>query len=368
MPEIIFNNEIFTDWKPLPDPRRPAFPYQTGLDLSIHRHVPPAPFGPYYGKGPERQKAPRHTQLDVIPSDWCLRNPPASTPAHPDQSSHSLRILDAISCKDGRGAQVAKCRLGQDEARVYVAKIYDPLYYSYVNRDLGTPVDVAWMADRDYSREAAAYEQLLKSQVDGLYAPKYYGSWTFETALLGEPRTTRSVRMVRGVTMWSLMERRNRVHRIPPQQRLDILAEAMEVEAKVNFHGVKHADFAPRNLILVGSELERELPRVVLVDFNKSIVYDQPNCRYQRSSTHLPINPQYRHWGSCDPEFVSWVPEPHRSRPPAFKGWLKKQWDSSKDFAGRDEGRIRDLDYDEPVEMVSPSEDQDQENESDGLP
>lgn len=295
-----------------------------------------------------------------------MKHPPITTPPHPNLENRVLSIIEGIASEDGRGAQVVKCCFGDDENTTYVAKIYDPLYYSYVDREMGIPVDVTWVADKDYSRESAAYEELQKSQVDGYYAPTYHGSWTFEMSLPGEPRTTRPVRMIlmewiQGINMWSLIESKQ-TYSIPPQQRLDILAEAMEVEAKVNFYGVKHGDFAPRNIILVGANLKQELPKVFLVDFNKSVVYDQPNCRYPRSSTHLPINPQYRHWGSCDPEFVNWVPEPHRSRPLVYKGWLRKQWDGSKNFASREEGRIRDFDYDEEVEIVPPEKDREPED------
>ncbi|KAM0435887.1 hypothetical protein ACHAPT_002779 [Fusarium lateritium] len=340
----------------------PAGQSRAGLCLPIHRHVPPRPFGRYYVKGNERQPAGEELLKGIPQSHWCLQQPPTETSPHADLATATLHIIDGIACEDGRGAQIIKCYLDQDEEQIYVAKIYDPLYYAYRDRDRGTPVDVTWMADKDYSREAAAYEELKRSRVDGLFAPKYHGSWTFDMALPTEPETARSVRLIlmewiEGVSMWSLMEPEKKKRRIPPQQRLDMLAEAMEVEAKVNFYGVKHGDFAPRNIMLVGSDLEKRPPKVKLVDFNKSVVYDEPNCRYTRSSTHLPIHPQHRHWGSCNPEFVNCVPEPQRSRPLAFKGWLKQRWDGSEEFAKRDEGKIKNLDYDEPVEMVPPQED-----------
>ncbi|KAF4978576.1 hypothetical protein FZEAL_5068 [Fusarium zealandicum] len=355
-------------WKPLPDPQRPDFPYQAGLDLSIRRHVPPVPFGRPYEKGSERQIAPRKDIESVPQSEWCLSNPPTSTADHPDPTPHSLCIVDGVACEDGRGAQVVKCRLDGDETRVYVGKIFDPFYYSHIDRDMEIAVDVAWEADKDYSREAAAFEGLSRSKVDGIYAPEYYGSWTFQMLAPGAPQTTRPVRMIlmewiQGVSMWSLIKSRE-VYRFPPQQRLDILAEAMEALSRMDFYGVIHGDFAPRNLILVGLGTSNVVSKVVLVDFGKSIVHRLPNFPYKLPRTHLPMNPEYRHWGPCSAEFSSWIPEPHRSRPAAFKGWLKAQWGTSPDFASRDEDMSRHSDDDESVEMVSPAEDKEPEDDA----
>lgn len=69
-----------------------------------------------------------------------------------------------------------RCYLDQDKSKIYAAKIYDPLYYSFTNREFGTPVDVTWLANQHYSRECAAYEDLSKASVDSLLVPKYYGS------------------------------------------------------------------------------------------------------------------------------------------------------------------------------------------------
>ena len=130
----------------------------------------------------------------------------------------------------------------------------------------------------------------------------------------------------------------------------------MEVECKILFHGVKHNDFAPRNIILAGSDIKTQMPQVFLIDFNHSTAMGRPNYKFRhryRKAT-LPVNPLYRYWGPCPNEFLAWVPEPHRSRQQAFKGWLKTQWGGTKEFASREEGGARLLDYDEPVEVVPP--------------
>lgn len=317
-------------WEPPWDLRRPELPYRRGLNLSIRRHIPPPPCGKGYVEGLERQQSPPQPIREVTQSEWCLQHPPADTTPHPDTTSHDLHILDQIACGDKRGSQVVRCRLDQED-QVYVAKIYDPLYYSYTN--CGTPVDVTWLADLDYCREAAAYEDLKEAAVDGLLVPEYHGSWTFDMALLDSK--TRPVRMIligwiQGIDMFEIIKK-EQVTRIPPQRRLDILARAMEAQAKIAFHGVKQADFSPRNIMIVGP-FETQMPQVFIIDMNRSILTSRPNSKYPRYDTSRPISPHILHWGGCDNEFLSWVPEPHRSRRKAFNGWLKTTWENSDEF------------------------------------
>ncbi|KAI7773848.1 hypothetical protein LA080_009725 [Diaporthe eres] len=57
-----------------------------------------------------------------------------------------------------------------------VAKIYDPLYYSF-SSDIGNyPCDVVLRADEDYAQEVAAYECLTRAGQTGSFAPAYFGS------------------------------------------------------------------------------------------------------------------------------------------------------------------------------------------------
>ncbi|KAH7013882.1 hypothetical protein EDB80DRAFT_711002 [Ilyonectria destructans] len=334
-------------WKPPPDPRRPQLPYRRGLDLSIRRHSPPPPI------------------REVTQSEWCVLYPPAdSSSPHPDPTLHKLRILDELVCKDGRGSQIVRCCLDDDESQVYVAKIYDALYYSFTYSS--TPVDVTWRADMDYRCEAAAYEDLQKAEVDGVLVPKYYGSWTFDVPLFGSD-IVRPVRMVlmewiQGVTMYSLVEE-GQATRIPPQQRLNILAGAMDVYCKLSFHGVNHRDFAPRNIVLVGSNIENDLPRILLIDLNRTVATNRPNSISPSFITERPPNPITCLWGTCDNEFLSWVPQPHRSKPSVFKGWMKTTWENSKEFDAPIGWNLRRLQADE-IEICPPLPDAEPEDPS----
>lgn len=70
-------------------------------------------------------------------------------------------------------------------------KIYDPLYYKFVN-DYGYTEAVICDADGDYLREATAYTELQQSLAAVEITPVYYGSFTVEidthVTLSGEKR------------------------------------------------------------------------------------------------------------------------------------------------------------------------------------
>ncbi|KAF4445778.1 Protein kinase-like domain protein [Fusarium austroafricanum] len=349
-------------WRLPPDPLKPELPYCRGLSLAIRAHIPPPPFGFAYVKDAAPRPLAHWTDLDgMTQSEWCFQHPPINTPSQPGATVRYLHVLDEVACCDGRGAQVLRCSLSDShDDRVYVAKIYDPLYYAYVE----SIDDVTWKADRDYGCEAAAYEELKKADVDGMLVPKYYGSWTFNMAHPARPQATRPVRMIlmewipNSVTMQHLQEQGISA-RISPQHRLDILAKAMEVFSEMEFYGVKHEDFAPRNVLLVGPEIESRMPGVMLFDFNMSAVYSRPTCKRRRDESKLPISPQYLFWGESPTEFYEWTPNSHRSRRPIFLGWLKSCWENSMAFDGPPES-LKDLhDFDEPFEFAPPSEDKD---------
>ncbi|KAL2887654.1 Protein kinase-like domain protein [Ceratocystis lukuohia] len=339
------------------------------MSLSIRAHTPPPPFGFGY----DRELAPRPmaewTDLDgVTQTEWCSRHPIIDTPPHPDKTIHCLHVLEEVACRDGRGAQVLRCSLDDSsDDTTYIAKIYDPFYYSYI----GPTDDVTWKADRDYSSEAAAYEELNRVGVDGSFAPKYYGSWTFDMLYPETPSATRPVRMIlmewipNSITMENLRKGGFR-GRISPQHRLDILARAMKVYSKMEFHGVRQLDFAPRNVLLVGPEVLSHMPRVILFDFNVSAVFSQPTCSKTQHKSKLPISPRYLFWGRCPEEFYYWTPSPHSDSRPVFLGWLTSHWEHSTEFGGPPASLNRRLRViEDPPEYASPIEDEDWKYDND---
>ena len=319
----------------LEDRRRPSLPYLNGQTLSIKRHIPPQPFGLGYYKGSEPRPKIRDSKIGVEVTDveWCIRHPPADTPSHPDQRTRQLQILDPVVRRDGHGAQIVRCKL-DGKGPCLVAKVYDALYYPLDDGDL------TWLADEDYSCEAAAYEDLQKAGVDGVLVPRYYGSWAFDMPLL-EPSANllRPVRMIlmewiNAVSMWSLIKS-GEAYEINPQKRLDLLAKALEVQCKTYFHGVKNLDFALRNILISG--LNTPDPSVRLIDFNYSTARKRPGSKAaEETQEERPISPLYYYWRSLGSEFSCWLPRPHRSNKKVCRGWLMSVWGGGKsgEFGG----------------------------------
>lgn len=335
------------NWMPLEDPDKPDLPYLPGLQLIIRRHVPLPPFGLHYTEeAPARSEDNLWERSQTKLTDWALRNPPSNTsPPHPDASMHGLEVLEAIACKDGRGAQLVRCHLDENPNSICVAKIYDPFYYSYLSPYSG-PLDVTWKADYDFSHEAAAYEVLSDEKVDGQLVPKYYGSWTFDLPVPVELRTTsgstsptRPVRMilmesVPGVSIDTLLEDERKYKSIPVALRLAILAKAMETVCRLEHHGVRHNDFAPRNVIVSHTDMdswETQLPAVRLIDFGVAHVtrspYYKPN---QYLTPPLPPNPRYRFYGNSMLDFGKWLPDRLKNMW-AINGWLRSMWRENED-------------------------------------
>ncbi|KAL1847958.1 hypothetical protein Daus18300_013761 [Diaporthe australafricana] len=161
-----------------------------------------------------------------------------------------------------------------------VAKIYDPLYYSF-SSDIGNyPCDVVLRADEDYAREVAAYECLTRAGQTGSFAPAYFGS----------------------------------------------------------------RDLAPRNVFLIPppkltrdrtSELTQELPqeppqRVVLIDYNASTVWELSKYGKQAVElARLPPNPMKRFWNTSFSDLGGWAPT-LLSDVRRFQEWLRHEFGGEK--------------------------------------
>ncbi|OAA65279.1 Protein kinase-like domain protein [Niveomyces insectorum RCEF 264] len=377
-------------WKPPKDLRKPKFPYVAGQSLAIRRHTPPPPFGlPYYKNDLYRPMANRLDKKDATQTDWCLQYPPREThesgpSQHLRSSVHALQITAKIACKEGRGAQVVRCILDGKPDNVYVAKIYDALYYPSYEHP-GRPSDITYQADGDYSREAAVYEHFGRSGLDGCYSPKYHGSWTFDVPLVsaepagsvGEQPTSRPVRMILmewipGASMLSYLET-NKIDSISPTRRLDILAEALESNCYLRYHRIEHGDFKPRNILLADSAAHSKsrpplaprtdnrnsqpasnsLPRLYIIDFNRSYILDSPCMEREYGKWDLPPNPMHMYWGVDLQCFDRWVPDIYREREKAFRGWLKSKWGNVKGYAApctihRKKNNLDDVEYISP--------------------
>ncbi len=269
----------------------------------------------------------RHTQV-------CLEFPVLdliSTAPPTEENIHTIEIVDEIACADGHGAQLVTCYKDGDRHTLLVAKIYDPLYYAFCG-DLGGPVDVNLWADKDYAREAAAYERLQPAQLD--FVPKYHGSWIFEQVIPTQPAKRRNVRMIlmeyiRGETMASVFLS-DKVKLRPATDRIEVMAKAMEMVYRIRQYGVGHTDFAPRNIILADWEPDAGILKevsVFIIDFNTAMVKDPT----WKPPAVLPISP-IDFFGTYPlQQFGGWLPEELQNKD-AYNAWMRCRWEGSKDF------------------------------------
>ncbi|KAH8778472.1 hypothetical protein F5883DRAFT_638973 [Diaporthe sp. PMI_573] len=170
-------------WYPPEDPDEPSFPYIPGLILNIDRHVPPSPhFAQNLREQEQREPFLPTDYLRSVPRSKVVvdKSPLETEPPVSPETAH-LVVTAPIAVGAARGSQIISCIIhslvDNGGARPFeaVAKIYDPLYYGFQSELGGGPRDIVHWADQDYSKEAAAYEQLLKAGETGLSAPLYYG-------------------------------------------------------------------------------------------------------------------------------------------------------------------------------------------------
>ncbi|KAK4096790.1 hypothetical protein N658DRAFT_480024 [Parathielavia hyrcaniae] len=346
-------------WTPPADPDKPACPYRAGFTVNINTHVPPAPFGcRSYGPGTRTTVAGQPLR-SLKQTELVLANPPLGTLDSPNPPSYTLSVTDVLAAGDGRGAQVVVCTVTPKVSASSasnpapspspfqaVAKIYDPLYYSFRNRDVpSVPCDVTLLADQDYSCEAAAYEHLKAIGQAGAFAPRYYGSFTF-TARVMVNKTTPRLRQVRliliehiqGPSIRDLCRAPRPAAPAPAAAfseacRLEVLARVMEGDAKLRWLGIMQRDVAGRNVLLqwppgLQTAAQRTtLPRVVLIDYNVSVVYARTIRKIgPYDGMKLPPNPMELYWTNALQEFWGWIPVEWETNPKLRQQWLSKRF------------------------------------------
>ena len=213
----------------------------------------------------------------------------------------SFVVTKELAVRDGRGAQIV---VANDNM---VAKIFDPLYYAALGEYSGERDDVVGLADRDYTREAAAYEELRDFW--GTIIPDYYGSWTCDIATnTNSGPVMRPVRLVFMELINGFCMRDFDPKNLTEEERSNIMVKAIEVETTMIFRGgVKHRDFTPRNILFSGIDLASPKLRVVAIDFNISVVIRLTEWRRMKGT--LPVSPIER-WSGALIDFAAfgWIP------------------------------------------------------------
>lgn len=366
----------FYFWSPPEDAERPTLPYASAFTVCITEHVPPRPFGlppsvypcvePPYDTSDKHLKTLTQTRL-IVTCPPIEANHDADGPVSTKPAKATLKADGPIAVKDGRGPQLVLCTITPKDKHSNpfqaVAKIFDPLYYSFQNNDAPhRPVATTLKADSDYSIEAAAYALLQKTGQTGAFAPEYYGSWTFTLPIRHRGiQHERHVRLVLveyidGVCMRDLYCRQSAPLGFTEEHRLDVLADILDGAAKMDHSGVNQRDLRPCNIMLqlrpeAKDQLEEEeeeeegrprvVQRAVLVDYSSAVVYHLAAEDWEhREATELPPNPMDLSWNMSLEDFGSWVPKRWQCNRRAQQEWLEERFGGQNAYA--------------PVSRVSP--------------
>lgn len=337
--------------------------YGPGMKLAIQAHTPPTPIAARYKhQYPAREPVRGLSDKPFIDRlDFALLHPPVDTPHCGEAKSDVLTIVEKLDRREqGRdgGAHVVTCNLDSDTSRLCVAKIYDGIDYPLTD---DMDCDFMYMADRDYSCEAAAYRSIPK-HLRGSIVPLYFGSWTCSIETGMPDRPYRCVRLIlleyiKGECMLDMILRAKGVTRptqreaaydtlpvnyklLPPEpDRLAILARIIEAEITLFDAGINHRDLAPRNVLISQSP-----KRIVLIDFGQSTVFKHyPFGRQLLKSNEnhaLPISPIQRYWNSScfKDDFAAWCPQAWLMDHDGAKKWMLRRWRGSTMFRPVEEG------------------------------
>lgn len=333
--------------------------YAAGVQLTIEKHQPLPPFGRDH-KNAESVRKPVHGLKEeplVDHTSFALSHPPVETEsATPpgETKSHVLTIIGDVSRrrrgKQG-GPRLLRCYMDSDVSVHYVAKLYDGLHYPvYDWRGL----DCMYLAEMDYSREAAAYEA-IPSALQGAAVPRYFGSWTASIECRPSPPT--SCRRVRMILMefidgeslldtilgaGAYLESDGKIDLsevdyqiLPPvPERLDVLAAVIEAYVALFHAGVVHKFETSLEDVVV---LRSQPGRVVIIDFHRALVLK----RYEWGRDFLrregrcpkPMSPVERWWGGLvTSTFGGWVPQSWFKAKDMEKEWLCSRWLSSRRY------------------------------------
>ncbi|KAK4156526.1 hypothetical protein C8A00DRAFT_30597 [Chaetomidium leptoderma] len=306
-------------------------------------------------------KKPTATAKSYVSSSSCGNSPTRTTPVSAPR--RSLIIDSLIRSGDQAGAQVVTC-YWEDDARktIYVVKIYNPLYYSFEEADHpGMPTDVVWNAARDYSIEAAAYQQLRayetswagttlrdeSKNIHGCY-PAFFGCFYTTLKLVCSGNTyTRIVPLILTEHFQSSMasqtvvvKTRNnptngwakiRVVELPGTEdfRIHAFARAASAFMRLTMAGVGQGDFAPRNIFLVGNRPDSANDfRAVIGDFNVAKIFPLMTPKRNPPATMDPIS--FCEDSSWEDRFHDWLPQWFFTDKEKRRACLRKEFPSSK--------------------------------------
>jgi hypothetical protein len=314
-------------------------PYRRGFRFTAQRVIPPPPFLGLYNNVPtgrfrdflRENRFPGKAFLRTTNLvDYCSAAASNALPCEQSGEAAIFDVLQELAVGDGlgrgRGSQVVTCTR-QGQKGPLIAKVYDPLYYPFADEDSPhIPNDVVARAEHDFAVESAAYSQLDEA-LGGSLIPKFHGSWLLDIPLKHLHRSVGFILLeyIQGVPLDQLDPKSHTL-----EERLRVLAMAMEAEVRLRFAGVMHEDIAPRNIICSEKNLRAKDLKVRIIDFNFVTILPLLGADAPCTSEELPESPMEWFWESRPVEMRQWVPEGWGTR--EWNQWLKETWAGSTKF------------------------------------
>jgi serine/threonine protein kinase len=197
----------------------------------------------------------------------------------------------------------------------------------------------------------AAYKE-LEASCGGKQIPSFHGSWTCHVptqsplGLKMRPVRLILIEYLRGS---SLLDLKPTLY--SEQNRLNIVAQAMEAWVTIHHEGVSQGDFSPRNVLLC-EPLDGD-SRVAIVDFSLSVVGRLASGKCHKDRFKLPLSPLARFIGDSN-DFIAagWLPE-------SFS-WMWERWDGDCRYEPipdnirkrQDEGKYEPKDWAAQMKML----------------
>ncbi|RFU27679.1 hypothetical protein B7463_g8668, partial [Scytalidium lignicola] len=298
--------KLFTGSFTSDKPEKPPVPYKSGCLFTASRVVAPSPFLGRYDDVPKGLfedflNDARFPGRDYLKSttlvDYCLRVSSKPLSCEPLEETATFEVLDELTVGDGLyrgcGPQVFTCKRNNDKEQILAAKMYDPLYYHFIDYDYPyIPNDVVARAEHDFALESAAYCQ-LDERLGGSLIPKFHGSWVLNVPLKRQKRPVAFILLeyVKGVPLSALDP-----DAYTQDERLNVLALFMEADLELRFVGVVHNDIAPRNVICPGKDLLAEDFCVRIINFDVATVFHIFDIKAPCISEALPESPVEWFW------------------------------------------------------------------------
>ncbi|KAJ5908656.1 hypothetical protein N7495_001338 [Penicillium taxi] len=309
----------------------PLVPYVRGWKFTVQSHIPPPPT-PVISNNRlyTPQDATEYDQLGGV--EWLLKNAPL--PGKKGVHSITLEIVENIRNGDRLRAQVFAVIVRDattdtpseilEPDRIFVAKVYDPLYHAD-DVDVAGFISPIKLTDHDYTHECAVYEKL--SEYQGKRIPRFYGSFSLDIPFFDKIRTVRLI-LIEYIPGTS-MDQANAAD-FSQHTRQQMIKSIINFESDVfGFKDIKLLDLHRRN-ILIMKDTQHNL---VFIDFADCLFNRRPDePRFARLNTFLGqyISPLLRCTGKSWKAFKSdkkednWIDWD-------MDAWVNNQWAHTKD-------------------------------------